>query len=199
MKLTKRQQALVEKHLALVAPIAKRVGSQLPKSILVDDLIQEGHMGLMQAAQRFDPKKGIPFGTYARYRIRGSIIDAFRRRNYHYELHDDVGPALADISDEDRKLDWTPHMNRLVRHITDTAPNPEERMGSAVIGEHLSRAMATLPHDERRAMKLHSEGVPFRDIGAEHGKSTTWAFFLVKSAKEKLRRALAIHRLDEAA
>ena len=58
----KAENALLKMHLRLVVPIAKRY---LRKGIDLMDLIEEGNLGLLQAVQRFDPKKGFRFSTYA--------------------------------------------------------------------------------------------------------------------------------------
>jgi RNA polymerase sigma factor for flagellar operon FliA len=53
----------------------------LPQSVEVEDLISAGTMGLIAAADRFDPSRGASFETYARYRIRGAILDELRRQD----------------------------------------------------------------------------------------------------------------------
>lgn len=73
-----------KKRLALsyskfVLPIARTVASRLPGHLSVEDLIQEGVAGLLEALDRFDPSQGIDLKTFASRRIRGAIIDALRR------------------------------------------------------------------------------------------------------------------------
>lgn len=62
-----------------VLPIARKVASRLPGHLSVEDLIQEGVAGLLEALDRFDPSQGIDIKTFAARRIRGAIIDALRR------------------------------------------------------------------------------------------------------------------------
>jgi RNA polymerase sigma factor for flagellar operon FliA len=62
-----------------VLPIARKVASRLPGHLSVEDLIQEGVAGLLEALDRFDPSQGIDLKTFASRRIRGAIIDALRR------------------------------------------------------------------------------------------------------------------------
>jgi RNA polymerase sigma factor for flagellar operon FliA len=73
---------LVIKHGELVKRIAYHVVSRLPAHIEVDDLIQAGMIGLLNAAQNFTPTKGANFETYAGIRIRGAMLDEARRSNW---------------------------------------------------------------------------------------------------------------------
>jgi RNA polymerase sigma factor for flagellar operon FliA len=73
---------LVIRHGELVKRIAYHVVSRLPSHIEVDDLIQAGMIGLLNAAQNFTPTKGANFETYAGIRIRGAMLDEARRSNW---------------------------------------------------------------------------------------------------------------------
>jgi RNA polymerase sigma factor for flagellar operon FliA len=73
---------LVVKHGELVKRIAYHVVSRLPAHIEVDDLIQAGMIGLLNAAQNFTPTKGANFETYAGIRIRGAMLDEARKTNW---------------------------------------------------------------------------------------------------------------------
>jgi RNA polymerase sigma factor for flagellar operon FliA len=73
---------LVLRHGELVKRIAYHVVSRLPAHIEVDDLIQAGMIGLLNAAQNFAPSKGANFETYAGIRIRGAMLDEARRANW---------------------------------------------------------------------------------------------------------------------
>jgi RNA polymerase sigma factor FliA len=73
---------LVLKHGELVKRIAYHVVSRLPAHIEVDDLIQAGMIGLLNAAQNFMPTKGANFETYAGIRIRGAMLDEARKANW---------------------------------------------------------------------------------------------------------------------
>ncbi len=63
-------QALVEEHLGLVRRIARR---HAPRGEDVDDLFQEGAVGLLKAFRRFDPDRGVPFRAYAAIVVEGEI------------------------------------------------------------------------------------------------------------------------------
>lgn len=65
--------------LPFVESLARRMASTMPHSIDVGDLVQDGVIGLIDAANRFDEARGIKFETFAERRVRGAMIDALRR------------------------------------------------------------------------------------------------------------------------
>ncbi|MEW5681757.1 RNA polymerase sigma factor FliA [Rheinheimera fenheensis] len=75
-------QQLVERHAPLVKRIAYHLMARLPASVLVDDLIQSGMIGLIEAAKNFDGSKGASFETFAGIRIRGAMLDEMRRGDW---------------------------------------------------------------------------------------------------------------------
>ncbi|WP_298717884.1 RNA polymerase sigma factor FliA [uncultured Oceanisphaera sp.] len=79
-----RQQGnqLVERHAGLVRRIAHHLLARLPDSVLLDDLIQSGMVGLLEAARNFDAGKGASFETFAGIRIRGAMLDEIRRGDW---------------------------------------------------------------------------------------------------------------------
>ncbi|MBF7072388.1 RNA polymerase sigma factor FliA [Glaciecola sp. MH2013] len=97
---------LVERHAPLVKRIAHHLMARLPASVLVDDLIQAGMIGLLEAAKNFDGSKGASFETFAGIRIRGSMLD------------------------EIRKGDWTPRsVHKNSRAITEAISQVEKATG----------------------------------------------------------------------
>ncbi len=102
-------QQLVERHAGLVKRIALHLMARLPASVLLDDLIQSGMIGLIEAAKNFDGSKGASFETYAGIRIRGAMLDEIRRG------------------------DWTPRsVHKNSRLITNTIAELEAELGRDV-------------------------------------------------------------------
>ena len=69
----------VEAGLPFVEALARRMAATMPHSIDLSDLVQDGVIGLIDAAHRFDDSRGIKFETFAERRIRGAMIDALRK------------------------------------------------------------------------------------------------------------------------
>jgi RNA polymerase sigma factor for flagellar operon FliA len=100
------QQELVLKHADLVKRIAYHLVSRMPPNVEVDDLIQAGMIGLLDAAKHYSATKGANFETYAGIRIRGAMLD------------------------EVRKSDWTPRsVHRNMREMADVVRKLENAKG----------------------------------------------------------------------
>jgi len=77
--LARHQQERIVAGLPFVESLARRVAATMPHSIDLGDLVQDGMLGLIDAAHRFDEARGIKFETFAERRVRGAMIDALRR------------------------------------------------------------------------------------------------------------------------
>src|SRR5215831_3351463 len=71
--------ARVVNSIPFVEQLARRVAATMPHSIDIGDLVQDGVIGLIDAANRFDEARGIKFETFAERRVRGAMIDALRK------------------------------------------------------------------------------------------------------------------------
>src|SRR5574341_2118173 len=114
--------------LPFVEALARRMAATMPHSIDVGDLVQDGVIGLIDAAERFDEGRGIKFETFAERRIRGAMIDALRKdawprgvRRQRREIEaarealrreHGCEPSLADLAAK-----FGSHENRLGRTI----------------------------------------------------------------------------------
>lgn len=76
------ENALVELHANMVKRIAYHLKGKLPHNVMLDDLIQAGMIGLLEAAKKYDGSKGASFETYAGIRIRGHMLDEVRRNDW---------------------------------------------------------------------------------------------------------------------
>lgn len=76
-----RERVLLE-QLPQVKFIARRIHDRLPKHVELDDLVNAGVIGLMDAMKKYDPKKQVMFKSYAQFRIRGAILDSLRELDW---------------------------------------------------------------------------------------------------------------------
>ncbi len=91
----------VEAYAYLVKRIAHHIMARMPSSVQLDDLIQSGMIGLIEAVQKFDASKGASFETYAGIRIRGAIVDEMRRGDWAprsvHRNNRRINEAIAEI------------------------------------------------------------------------------------------------------
>jgi RNA polymerase sigma factor for flagellar operon FliA len=117
-KQTATEQLNIEDYLPLVNRIAYHLKGRLPDSVMVDDLIQSGVIGLIEALGKFDATQGASFDTYAGIRIRGAMLD------------------------EIRKGDWTPRsVYRKSREVSDAISKVESRVARSAKDEEIAEQM----------------------------------------------------------
>lgn len=76
------RRALLEQHVGLVHHVARKLAAHLSTAADLGDLVSAGAMGLVQAVDSFDRRRGLSFSTYAVPRIRGAILDELRRQDH---------------------------------------------------------------------------------------------------------------------
>ena len=112
------QDELVLRHADLVKRIAYHLVSRMPPNVEVDDLIQAGMIGLLDAARHYTASKGANFETYAGIRIRGAMLD------------------------EVRKSDWTPRsVHRTVREMSEVVRRIENETGREARASEVAAAL----------------------------------------------------------
>lgn len=110
---------LIEKYTVLVKRIAYHLLARLPASVIVDDLIQSGMIGLLEASNNFDHSKGASFETFAGIRIRGAMLDEIRRG------------------------DWTPRsVHKNSRMVTEAIKTLEAELGRDVTDKEVADKLA---------------------------------------------------------
>ena len=98
----KSEAGLVQQHADLVKRIAYHVAARLPASVDVEDLIQAGVIGLIEAARHYNGERGASFETYAGIRIRGAMMDELRRGDWAprsvHRRHREISGAMKTIA-----------------------------------------------------------------------------------------------------
>ena len=104
---------LVTRHAELVKRIAYHLVGRLPPSVEVDDLMQAGMLGLLEAASNYAPNRGASFETYAGIRIRGAMIDALRKLDWApRSVHRKARAVAAVVQEIERRPGATPAIRR---------------------------------------------------------------------------------------
>lgn len=78
----RERDALIEQHLPLVQHVLYQIAAHFPRHADRDELAQAATLGLVEAAHRYDPERGVPFDRWAAVRIRGAILDSVRALDF---------------------------------------------------------------------------------------------------------------------
>ncbi|HLK14721.1 MAG TPA: sigma-70 family RNA polymerase sigma factor, partial [Fimbriimonadaceae bacterium] len=147
------KQLLIEANLRLVVNIAKRYAK---RGLTLQDLIQEGNLGLMHAADKFDVDKGFRFTTYATFWVRQSISRA--------------------ISNQSRTIRVPVHTLDAATRLVKMASAYEQQLGRAATVNELADAL-NLPADRiTHFMRVVSEPVSLDGAVGEHGDNSLVEF-----------------------
>ncbi len=204
------EELTVTEHLPLVRFIAARIASTIPASVELDDLMQTGTLGLIDAVRRYDPSKGIPFPAYARYRIRGAILDALRSLDWATRNQRAQRKAAAISADEQSQA----APSRLTffslgpvvslssrRESAEDLPLPEVPCGENLHPDRLfeaheakqlvNKALNTLPERYRKVVVMYYSGDwSMREIGRSLGVNESRVSQIHKAALGKMKQAL---------
>ena len=94
------REKMIEAHLSLVDFLVDRMMTQVPAFVSRDDIRSAALMGLMDAASRYDPRRGVLFKTFAERRIRGSVFDEVRRMDWFSRTLREKQSRLARVTEE---------------------------------------------------------------------------------------------------
>jgi RNA polymerase sigma factor for flagellar operon FliA len=130
-----RRCALVEDHIHLVDHVVARVAPTLPAHLDRSELLSAGRLGLTEAADRYDPGTGVPFGAFAMHRIRGAVLDVARSFDYL--------PA---------------RVRAMQRRAADTAQVLQSEQGEPPTDRELADALLVSPVDLRRLRRQVATG-----------------------------------------
>jgi RNA polymerase sigma factor for flagellar operon FliA len=129
------QEQLVQAYLPLVKRTVARIKPMLPPSVEEDDLISYGLIGLLEAMERFDENRGVPFEAFALQRIKGAIIDGLRT------------------------MGWLPRSSyQKAKQLQDTIETLEQRLGHAPSEQELASELQ-MSEDEYAQFVLESAPV----------------------------------------
>jgi len=194
-----REHALME-QLPQVRYIARRIHERLPRHVPFEDLVHAGVLGLIDALNKFDQSKHVQFSSYAKFRIRGAILDNLR------------------------ELDWSPRDLRRKGRMVEEAYNhlcgvlghaPTENEIARELGLDLSELQSLLaeldglelgslrvesPHDGREEdvlehVNLGSEETPF--LACLRSEQKHLLSNAIKELPEKERKVLSLYYFDE--
>jgi RNA polymerase sigma factor for flagellar operon FliA len=185
---------LITQHMPLVAHVVRETLMRVPGHVNRDDLTSAGLLALVQAAQAFDPDRGVPFASYARTRVRGAVLD------------------------ELRSIDWASRsVRRRERDLTDTRAGLAHALGRVPTDAEVASAtgmpieeIARHDDDVARAHVLSLQGADQVDLEqllpsggptpeqlVEHRERLSYMADAVAELPERLRTVIELYFLAE--
>jgi RNA polymerase sigma factor FliA len=127
-----------------VEQLARRVAATMPHSIDIGDLVQDGVIGLIDAANRFDEARGIKFETFAERRVRGAMIDALRKDAWPRGVRRQRRELEAAREELRRELGHEPSLADLAAKVG----SDEKRLGRTIVRINAIESTSPLANNE---------------------------------------------------
>lgn len=164
------REILVEEHMDLVRRIAHHLIGRLPATVQIEDLMQAGAMGLLEASRQYDEGRGASFETYAGIRIRGAMLDEVRRSDWgprsshrnmreisaaihQVETRTGRGASAAEVAKE-IGIDLDSYHERLRKSTESRVFSFEDLFGSDSDGGDAFAGDSENPEDEYEHLRL---------------------------------------------
>ncbi|HCJ8982806.1 RNA polymerase sigma factor FliA [Escherichia coli] len=182
------KHSLWQRYVPLVRHEALRLQVRLPASVELDDLLQAGGIGLLNAVERYDALQGTAFTTYAVQRIRGAMLDELRSRDWvprsvrrnatETEVAERLGIDIADyrqmlLDTNNSQLfsydEWREEHGDSIELVTDDhqRENPLQQLLDSNLRQRVMEAIETLPEREKLVLTLYyQEELNLKEIGA---------------------------------
>jgi RNA polymerase sigma factor for flagellar operon FliA len=211
-----KRDVLINQYLPYAASIAGRVMQMLSSAVDYDDVMCYARLGLLEAAERFDPSMNVDFKTFAYYRIKGAIYDGLRKSGWvpralyakikfeqatnNYLEYMSSNRSL-DVDDDQKAAEVYDTVNSLASiyvisidasdepmEIEDTSVKNSENVAQfQQLKEHMKSSIEVLPSKERKLIKMYYfQNKTLEEAGAELGLSKSWTSRLHARALEML-------------
>lgn len=209
---------LITDHVDMARRVARSIARRVPFDRR-DDLESAALLGLTEAAQRFDPNRGEPFGAFAVQRVRGAVLDELRRGDVlsrqarsmarrvrsaigrheaqhgqapgSLELAEELGLEVEEVEQVRGDLGQMVSIEAASAQTLSHSPDPAESLDLVRQTAMLHIALGTLSARERDVVSMYFEqGMKMKDIGAELGVTESRVSQLCSSALRSLQHAV---------
>ncbi len=181
------QNPRIVNGIPFVEQLARRVAATMPHSIDIGDLVQDGVIGLIDAAHRFDEARGIKFETFAERRIRGAMIDALRKDAWPRGVRRQRRELEAAREQLRRELGCEPSLADLAAKMG----SDEKRLGRTIVRINTIESTSPLANNEN----LNEASLPAALMPSEPEQPDTT--YEKQETEERVRAAIATLPLRE--
>lgn len=165
-------EAVFEQYSTLVKRIAHHLIARLPPNVQVEDLIQAGMIGLLEAQQNYDPSKGASFETYAGIRIRGAMLDDIRKGDWvPRSVHKNNRQISEVISQLEGELGRDPNDKEIAKRLGMSLDQYYQAQNDINAGRLIGIDDLGVSEDAFVTESHRDENLPFEEVAGDSFKS----------------------------
>lgn len=191
---------LIRENMPLVELVVQRMTPQVPNFMTKEDMISAAMVGLVDAANKFDPTKGVKFKTFAEYRVRGAIYDEMRKLDwFSRSMRDKQNQLTQTMLRLERQLGRSPDEAEMAHELAMGMDDYHDLLGQV---SHLGCVSLheTLDHSEEGRSFLDSledVGGPMPGEIIEKAEMTRMMAEILEELSEKERLVIALYYYEE--
>lgn len=191
---------LIRENMPLVELVVQRMVPQVPSFMTKEDMISAAMVGLIDAANKFDPIKGVKFRTFAEYRVRGAILDEMRKLDwFSRSMRDKQSQLTQTMLRLERKLGRSPEEEEMAQEMQMTIDEYHDVLG---LVSHLGCVSLheTLDHSEEGRSfldNLEDIGGPAPSDIIEKAELTKIIADILEELSKKERLVIALYYYEE--
>ncbi|KKD62173.1 RNA polymerase sigma 70 [Grimontia sp. AD028] len=165
-------ETVFEQYSTLVKRIAHHLIARLPPNVQVEDLIQAGMIGLLEAQQNYDPSKGASFETYAGIRIRGAMLDDIRKGDWvPRSVHKNNRQISEVISQLEGELGRDPNDKEIAKRLGMSLDQYYQAQNDINAGRLIGIDDLGVSEDAFVTESHRDENLPFEEVAGDSFKS----------------------------
>lgn len=193
------RERLLQEHLPEVRYIARRIHDRLPPHVPFDDLVHAGILGLIDAVDKYDPSRKVQLKSYARFRIRGAILDSLRQMDWSPRALRRQARRIEEAQQElSAKLGRAPGEAEIAGHLGMNLTEYQQLLGDLRgldLGSLQAGTSDESPENPHVSVTAREEEDPFEQFS----RVETRAFLAeaIEELDEKERQVLGLYYLEE--
>ena len=188
-----RQEALVMSHMAMVKRVAVHLKARIPPFMELDELVQVGMLGLIEAARGFDHTLGHPFENYALRRVRGAMLDEVRRLSSQtrsaVSFNRDENQAMHELA---AQLGRTPTQAEVAQFMGREIGDFQRDRGTAVRGE-----MVSMEDAEQEVMNVADDASSQPEVQVERAQLLGALTTAIEDLPEREKLIISLYYVEE--
>jgi RNA polymerase sigma factor FliA len=193
------RERLLQENLAEVRYIARRIHDRLPPHVPFDDLVHAGILGLIDAIDKYDPARNVQLKSYARFRIRGAILDSLRQMDWSPRALRRQGRRIEEAQRQLRaNLGRSPNETEIAAHLDVPLAEYQRLLGELRgldLGSLYGNTEEESSEDPQLSVTSNEEEDPFTQC--LRSEMRTLLAEAIEELSEKERHVLGLYYLEE--